>query len=245
MADTFTTNLVLTLPEIGSSESTWGTKLNTNLTTIDGLFGTGPALKIASGGTGAITATDARANLGLGTLATQNASAVVITGGTATLSSATIANTTPLFNMMDSAGGTDQKQYQFRVTGGTLSLLAINDTGGASSTAFQVARAGGTITAITFYAQPYYAGYAVYHQNNISSAPISEAQITDGSTFPRLASAETITGQWNFTTVPAKTSGGKFLHYASTSYVGGAVTVSTSDPSGTPATGDRWVKYVP
>jgi hypothetical protein len=39
---------------------------------------------VANGGTGATTASDARTNLGLGTIATQNASAVAITGGSIT-----------------------------------------------------------------------------------------------------------------------------------------------------------------
>lgn len=69
MADSFTAKLNLTKPEVGASTDTWGTKLNADLDTIDGLFDTGPYLKIANGGTGAGTAADARTALGLGALA--------------------------------------------------------------------------------------------------------------------------------------------------------------------------------
>lgn len=81
MADTTTTILGLTKPEVNASADTWGTKLNGDLDIIDGLFSSGPALKVANGGTGATTASSARTNLGLGTIATQNANAVSITGG--------------------------------------------------------------------------------------------------------------------------------------------------------------------
>jgi hypothetical protein len=108
MADTTTTNLLLTKPEVGASADTWGTKINTDLDTIDALFDAGPVLKVAKGGTGASTASTARTNLGATTL-----------GGNLFTVTNPSAVTFPRFNADNSVSALDASDFRTAIGAGT------------------------------------------------------------------------------------------------------------------------------
>jgi hypothetical protein len=242
MADTFTTNLALTKPEIGASADTWGNKLNTDLDSIDALFPSG-SLAVNKGGTGATDAATARTNLGVGTLGTQSASAVNITGGSATLGAATVSATAPTVLLTETDAAANNKNWAWQADGQVLGLRLYDDAVSASGLAISVTRSGTSPSVVNIGTTLQVSGNVAYHAGNMSTASIAETQVTGTSVLARVNANQTVSGTWSFSTMPAKSGGGKFLAYAASGNSGGAVSTSTLDPSGSPAEGDIWLKY--
>lgn len=158
--------------------------------------GTSP-LTLAKGGTGASTAAGARTNLGLGTMATQNASAVAITGGTGALSTLAVGNNTstisgtPLVVNKNTAAlpGTTLTTPPVVVVGGADTLaarIAVQQFGaGLEAPGVSTFAAGGTAAAPTatlsgdrigsFFSFPYATSASPGYQTLLGSGLLIEA----------------------------------------------------------------------
>lgn len=134
---------------------------NTDITSLGGLT---TALSIAQGGTAATSAAGARTSLGLGTVATQDAGTIALTGGT--INGVALGGTTPAAAALStlSVAGTSSLAGDVHVGGGT------NNIG--LSRALTINHATGT-TGI------------IFERNGVAAAYFA----TDGTSFAQLLSA--------------------------------------------------------
>lgn len=152
MADTTTTTYSLTKPEVGASEDTWGTKINTNFDSIDdlldGTIAIQPNLTAGSWQVGgvAVTSTAAELNLLDGVTAT-TAELNILDGVTSTAAELNIldgvTSTAAELNILDGVTATASELNI--LDGVTATTAELNTLDGVTSTASEINLLDGSV----------------------------------------------------------------------------------------------------
>ena len=266
MADAVTTNFSWSYPTNGADASTWGTTLNTTVIAIDAqcaLF----ALKASPTFTGTVAGVNGYftgyGSFG-GTIGATGAAtfgSTLAVAGTSTLGgSLAVAGTANVSGLLSAGTGISLTGNVFGVsTAGGISFGA-NPSG--SITAGAIITLYGSTSALP--------GAISFGNNNLERVHIDNAgNVGIGMTAVRLLdvagtfgsagaatlgstlsvagasslAAVTVAGAAVFSGAVTKGSAGGVPYMAATGDIGGAITISTLAPTGTPANGDLWLQH--